>query len=177
MMMNRTPSLAFVAFFALTGLAACSDAPRHDVTAPLAPALVSVSDQSASTFTTNEVIPFAIEESECGNETFAGSGRLHVLVHGTITSSGHIQAVFHVNPQYFRVFGLTTGAEYLVPGMLHTVTNMNGPAPLTETLVNNLHVIGRGAVPDFMLHQNVHLTINANGEVTAAFDHFFTECR
>ena len=137
----------------------------------------SVNDQSASTFTTNVVIPFGFEATECGNETVVVSGRLHLVMHGTISSSGNVQAVLHVNPQNIRGFGVTTGTEYLAPGMLHTVTNMNGPAPVTETFVNNFELIGQGAAPDFMLHQNMHLTINANGETTAAFDHFTSECK
>ena len=137
----------------------------------------SVTDQSASTFTTNVVIPFGFEATECGNETVVVSGRVHVVMHGTISSSANVHAVLHVNPQNIRGFGLTTGTEYLAPGMLHTVTNMNGPAPVTETFVNNFELIGQGAAPDFMLHQNIHLTMNANGEITAAFDHFTSECK
>jgi hypothetical protein len=177
MVMNPTKALAFIAFLAFTGLAACSDARTPDLTAPLAPALRSVTDQSASTFTTNVVIPFGFEATECGNETVLVSGRLHLVMHGTISSSGNVHAVLHVNPQNIRGFGVTTGTEYLAPGMLQTVTNMNGPAPMTETFVNNFELIGQGAAPDFMLHQNMHLTINANGEITAAFDHVTSECK
>jgi hypothetical protein len=123
------------------------------------------------------VIPFGFEATECGNETVVVSGRLHLVMHGTISSSGNVHAVLHVNPQNIRGFGVTTGTAYLAPGMLQTVTNMNGPAPVTETVVNNFELIGQGAAPDFMLHQNLHLTINANGETTAAFDHFTSECK
>lgn len=137
----------------------------------------SVTDQSASTFTTNVVIPFGFEATECGNETVVVSGRVHLVMHGTISSSANVHAVLHINPQNIRGFGVTTGTEYLAPGMLHTVTNMNGPAPVTESFVNNFELIGQGAAPDFMLHQNVHLTMNANGEMTAAFDHFTSECK
>ena len=137
----------------------------------------SVNDQSASTFTTNVVIPFGFEATECGNETVVVSGRVHLVMHGTISSSGNVHAVVHVNPQNIRGFGVTTGTQYLAPGMLQTVTNMNGPAPVTETFVNNFELIGQGAAPDFMLHQNLHLTVNANGEITAAFDHFTSECK
>jgi len=136
----------------------------------------SVNDQSASTVTTNVVIPFGFEATECGNETVVVSGRLHLVMHGTISSSGNVHAVLHVNPQNIRGFGVTTGTQYLAPGMLQTVTNMNGPAPVTETFVNNFELIGQGAAPDFMLHQNLHLTVNANGETTAAFDHFTSKC-
>lgn len=177
MIMNQTRAVACVAVLALTGSTACSDARSPDLTAPLAPALGSVAHQSASTFSTNVVVPFGFEATECGNETVVVSGRVHLVTHGTISSSGNVHAVFHVNPQNIRGFGVTTGTEYLAPGMLQTVTNVNGPAPVTETFVNNFELIGHGAAPDFMLHQNMQLTINANGETTAAFDHFTSECK
>jgi hypothetical protein len=177
MIMNWTGALAFVACLGFTGLAACSDARSHDVTGPVAPALAAASDQRASTFTTNVVVPFGFEATECGNETVVVSGRVRLVMHGTISSSGNIHAVAHVNPQNIRGFGVTTGAEYLAPGMLQEVTNMNGPAPVTETLVNNFELVGLGRAPDFTVHHNMHLTINSNGEVTAAFDHLTVECR
>src|SRR5687768_16888453 len=125
----RREVLAGVALIALTAFAACSDAGSHDVTAPVASALAPVSAQRASTFTTNEILPFGFEATECGNETVVVSGNVHIVSHGTVTSSGHVQAVFHVNPQNIRGFGVTTGAEYLAPGMLQTVSNVSGAAP------------------------------------------------
>jgi hypothetical protein len=177
MITKRHGTLGVYALLTFAALAACSDAPRQDLTAPLAPRLGSVSGQSASTFTTNEVIPFGFEAAECGGETVVVSGRLHLVMHGTISSSGHVNAVLQVNPQNIRGFGLTTGAEYLAPGMLHTVTNMNGPAPVIETFVNNFELIGLGAAPNFVLHHNMHVTINANGDITATVDHFRAECK
>ena len=177
MMQHRTRVLACVAMIAFTALAACGDARSDALTAPARSALASVSDQSASTFTTNVVFPFGFEATQCGNETVVVSGSVHVVTHGTVTGSGHVQAVFHVNPQNIRGFGETTGAEYLAPGMLQTVSNVSGPAPVTETYVNNFELIGVGPAPDFTLHQTVRLTINANGEITAAFDHLTTQCK
>lgn len=177
MIQHRTRVLASVASIALTAVMACGDARIDALTEPATSALASVSDQAAATFTTNQIFPFGFESTECGNETVVVSGNLHVVAHGTVTSSGHVQAVFHVNPQNIRGFGVTTGAEYLAPGMLQTVTNASGPAPVTETFVNNFELIGLGAAPDFTLHQTVRLTINANGEITAAFDHLTTSCK
>lgn len=174
MLTNGKP-LSVFAVLAFAVLSACSDESSHDLTAPRAPRLAS--GQSASTFTTNEVIPFGFTALECGFEPIEVSGRLHLVMHGTITSSGHVNAVGHVNPQNIRGFGLTTGTKYLAPGMLQTATNMNGPAPLTDTFVNNFHLIGQGDAPDFLFHQNLHLTVNANGDVTAVVDNTNFECK
>jgi hypothetical protein len=177
MIPHRKGVFARVAPIALTTLLACSDAGSDAVTAPITPALASVNNLRASTFTTNEIFPFGFEATECGNETVVVSGNLHVVTHGTVTGSGHLQAVLHVNPQNIRGFGVTTGTEYLAPGMLQVVSNVNGGAPLTETFVNNFELIGLGAAPNLTLHQTVRVTINANGEITAAFDHLTTTCK
>jgi hypothetical protein len=177
MLLHRNRVLARVTPIALTAFLACSDARTAAITAPVAPAIGSSANARASTFTTNEILPFGFEATECGNETVVVSGNVHIVSHGTVNGAGHVQAVFHVNPQNIRGFGVTTGAEYLAPGMLQTVSNVNGAAPVTETYVNNFELIGLGQAPDFTLHQTIRLTINANGDVTAAFDHLITSCR
>ena len=177
MVLHGTGVLARVSLISLTAFVACSDAGSLAITSPVRSALASAGNQRASTFTTNVIFPFGFEATECGNETVVVSGDVHVVTHGTVTSSGHVQAVLHVNPQNIRGFGVATGAEYLAPGMLQTVSNVNGSAPVTETYVNNFELVGLGQAPDFTLHQTLRLTINANGEVTASFDHFTTTCK
>ncbi len=176
MVTKRQASLAFFALLAINALGACSDAPVRDLTAPLPPGLASTSAQSASTFTTNEVIPFGFAFEGC-EETVVVSGRLHILMHGTISSSGNIHSKVHFQPQNIRGFGLTSGAEYVFPGVLQETVNLNGPAPVTHTFVNNFELIGRGRVPNLVFHLNTHLTINANGDMTAAFAHVTTDCK
>src|SRR5687767_9048508 len=129
-MLTNRKALSVFAVLAFTLSSGCSNESLHELTAPRMPSLAS--SQGASTFTSNEVIPFEFTSLECGFEPIVLSGRLHLVMHGTIASSGHVNAVGHVNPQDIRGFGVTTGTRYLAPGMAQTVTNMNGPAPLTD---------------------------------------------
>jgi hypothetical protein len=46
-----------------------------------------------------------------------------------------------------------------------------------QTFVNNFRIIGQGPGNNFLVHENFHLTINANGEVTATHDNFSVECK
>jgi hypothetical protein len=48
--------------------------------------------------------------------------------------------------------------------------------PFIETFVNNFKIIGQGPGNNFLVHQNVHITVNANGTLTASVDNFSTEC-
>jgi hypothetical protein len=41
------------------------------------------------------------------------------------------------------------------------------PPPFDVTFVNNFRIIGASDANNFMVHTTVHMTVNANGEVTA----------
>ena len=46
------------------------------------------------------------------------------------------------------------------------------PGATTQTEVHVLNVVGQGSAPNFTVRGVVHLTVNANGDVTAFVDHF-----
>ena len=46
-----------------------------------------------------------------------------------------------------------------------------------ETFVNNFRIIGQGPGNNFLIHENAHLTINANGDVTVTHDNFSAVCK
>ena len=48
---------------------------------------------------------------------------------------------------------------------------------LEETFEYHFSMITHGLLPNFVLHEVEHVTINANGEVTVFFDNFSAECR
>lgn len=181
MLTIQKASLGFVALLAFNALPACSESPARDLTAPLAPPLASVSSRGATTTTTNEFItPFGFDtEGECGMEIVRFSGTLHALSHTTITSTGSIHSFFKFGPVGgVNAVGLTSGAHYVVPGMLRDTYNLNGTEwPLTETFVNNFQIIGQGRLPNMNFHETFHITVNANGETTVVFDKARRDCR
>lgn len=180
MVTTRKASLGFVAFLAFNALAACSDSPRHDLTAPLAPPFASVSNRAATTTTTNEFIsPFGFDTmGECGLEIVSFSGILHAVAHTTITSTGGIHSFVHFGPVGgVTGVGLSSGVKYALPGMAHGNVNVNGAgAAATETFINNFQIIGQGRLPNRNFEVTFHITVNANGEVTVAFDRVREKC-
>ena len=48
---------------------------------------------------------------------------------------------------------------------------------LEETFEYHFSMITHGPLPNFVLHEVEHVTINANGEVTVFFDNLSAECR
>ena len=149
---------------------------------PSAAALLDVSTNSASTVTTNDRVPFAgMVVVPCANngagEVVAVSGTLHVLTHQTLSSSGNVHVKVHFQPQGATGVGLTTGDQYRGTGVTQEETNLNGPLPITDTFIDNFRIIGPGPNNNLLIHQTIHITINANGVVTAEVTNISVECR
>ena len=46
-----------------------------------------------------------------------------------------------------------------------------------QTFVNNFRIVGQGTDNNFLVHQTFHVTVNANGMLTALVNNFSVECR
>jgi hypothetical protein len=160
---------------------------RKPITFALALTLLTLSVAGAAlaqalAITTNDFVPFALVAFvPCAN---GGAGEL-VLVQGTLHLQDHItinnnraDIKTHAQPQGASGVGLTTGDTYNATG----VTQEQDSIPLTNgafefTFVNNFKIIGQGPNNNLLVHQTIHQTINANGEVTNFIDNTTVECR
>ena len=129
---------------------------------------------AAVTETTVETIPFEDVVQGCGEDIII-NGEIHVVFHVTEDASGgfHVHTLFH--PQGLTGVGATSGATYHAVGETKTSFNTNGAT--TYTFVNNFKMIGEGQAPNYLVHNTVHVTINANGEPSAFVDNTSVECR
>jgi len=103
------------------------------------------------------------------------SGDLHVLVRFTMSKSGGVHAAAHFQPQGISGIGQTTGEKYQGTGV--TQDEFNARIGVEETFVNNFRIIGQASGNNFLIHENFHITINANGRVAAFVDNFSVDCR
>lgn len=137
---------------------------------------------SATSFTASVKIPIQVGVFvPCANngagELVVLSGTLHDLVHVTIDDQSGTHVKIHDNPQGVSGVGLTTGTMYRGTGVTLTSFNVpTGDLPLTTTFVNNFRIIGQGPDNNLLVHATFHLTINANGTVTATVDNFSVDC-
>ena len=136
----------------------------------------------ALTITTNDFVPFAlIAFVPCAN---GGAGEL-VLVQGTLHLQDHItingnraSIKTHAQPQGASGVGLTTGDTYNATGVTQeqdSIPIINGAFEFT--FINNFKIIGQGPNNNLLVHQTIHQTVNANGEVTTFIDNTTVECR
>src|SRR5437899_9288415 len=103
------------------------------------------------------------------------SGDLHVLLRFAVDQKGGIHAASHFQPQGISGLGQTTGDKYQGTGV--TQDEFNAKVRVEETFINNLRIIGQAHGNNCQLHEHFHVTINANGSVTAFFDNFSIDCR
>jgi hypothetical protein len=168
---NATTALVWTVAVFVLGCQQDVTTPATDVVRP---------SLSASAFTQSVVFPIdLIVFVPCANgglgADVALSGELHDLFH--ITSDGHggLHVKGHDNPQGISGIDLSTGAKYQGTGV--TQFEFTSKVGFEETDVNNFRIIGQGSGNNFLIHDNFHLTINANGEVTASHDNFSVECK
>lgn len=103
------------------------------------------------------------------------SGDLHVLFALTFDGAGGVHVKSHYQPQGLSGEGLTTGVSYHGVGV--TQDEYNAKVGYEETFINNFRIIGQGPGNNYLIHQNFHVTVNANGTVTASVDNFSVECK
>ena len=145
--------------------------------------IVSSSQQlsaKATTFTSNEKQPIdEIIFVPCANngagENVELKGNVHILIHTTLNGN-NFNTKYHVQPQSVIGVGQTTGITYHGSGV--TQQEIKGSfknEKYIETDINNFKIAGHGV--NYKIHDNMHITVNANGETTATVDNFSSDCK
>jgi hypothetical protein len=105
------------------------------------------------------------------------TGNLHVLISTTVNAN-HISVDMHFQPQGISGTGSVSGDKYQGTGITRFSFEADVAGfPFIETSVNNFKIIGQGPGNNFLLHENVHLTVNANGAVTTTIDNSSASCK
>jgi hypothetical protein len=103
---------------------------------------------------------------------------IHDLFHLTLDNAHISQLKIQTNAQGVSGTGLTTGDKYQaqvthnLEDTVHTVQVGH-----ERTFVSNLRIIGQGNGNNFLAQVHLHITVNADGTVTAFYDNFSAECK
>jgi hypothetical protein len=126
-------------------------------------AVTAASTLSANAGTAHAVIPQDFNlSSACFGESVHVTGEVYEVIKFQETGNGLLTMVHH-NPAGVRGVGLLSGATYHGTGVGQGVTF--GDEDFTFVLSFNM--IGEGSARNFTVHQTIHMTTTANGEVTA----------
>jgi hypothetical protein len=114
----------------------------------------------------------------CTGDAVLLEGRLHILITETVDKNGGLHLKAHFQPMNLQgevIAGPNEGAKYNGTGVSQDRLNLKKGE--TFTMINNYRMIGQGKAPNFMVHETWHVTVNANGEVTANFIKVKVTCK
>ncbi len=132
----------------------------------------SIMAQATST-TTNTEMPFTASLTDCNSQPVVVSGTMHMVTHYTMDASGGTHIEIHTN--YQDVSGTSGTITYRAVSSNHHSFNSNG-AQTEFTVIDDVRLISRGPTDNLTIRATMHITINANGEVTAVFTRFEMVC-
>ena len=138
----------------------------------------------ATTFTESRDVPFSLvltpEFLPCLEEPIVADGSLHEVRHITLDDRGgrHVRTLFNVQVPKFHAVGVFSGNEYLFtgPGHFELIDNDLANPPRVRTFLDVYHVIGQGGTTNIVARFMFHITINAEGEVSALIDTANIQC-
>jgi hypothetical protein len=151
-----------------------------------ASAVLVASVAQAEATTTKRVFNYPVEFTTfvpCLNvgagegESIALSGRAQFVYVSTTDPTGaqHIEELT-INQQISGV-GLTSGDVYRLAGAHRSGFNARyGGSPFEFDVINAFHLIRVGGGAVLAVHETSHVTVNANGEVTAHVENFSIVC-
>src|SRR5215470_4548233 len=127
---------------------------------------------------TNTSVPFAaLVFIDCAPDIVLISGNLHVLISQEVDSNGGVHLKSHFQPQGIDGVGLLTGDTYHATGVTQEHINDHSGNAFEDTFVNNFRIIGQGSGNNFLVHTTFHVTVDANGVVTALASNTSAECK
>lgn len=129
---------------------------------------------SAITGTTQFDNPIDLLLDVCG-ETVYLSGVIRTLFHVTQINNQTLVKI-QSKPEGLTGTGLTSGVIYQGVGVTQSVVRFVEDFPIEATAVNNFRMISRGSTDNLQVHETIHFTINANGDMTAYVDNFSVKC-
>lgn len=146
------------------------------VTALSALVLLLVPTSSAFANAETATAPIAaLVNDPCTGELVAVTGTDHIVFDTYTDNQGGIHARIQHHSADLNGVGVTTQLNY--NGSLDsTLATDVGPAPTQTHLDTSVMLIAQGSVDNFIFSYLLHVTVNANGEVTSTVDNPTTRC-
>ena len=131
---------------------------------------------SAQAAASTEQVPFEADVLACNGDVIHLSGTLLMVFTETATPAGGFVFSSHFQPQGVRGIDLVTGTTFIATGLTRDIVVVSPPGGFTETFVNQFHIQATTGAESFTVSEVFHITVNANGDVTAFVDNFSATC-
>jgi hypothetical protein len=143
----------------------------------LAVVLAKPAQAQAETTTDTDRSTFSSRADGC-TETVFVHATFNTVAHTTTDANGGFHSTFH-SSLTGQGEGLDSGDKYVINGVSNVARNSPTGADLTFTQTIHFKIIRQGsasATDDVQNSALIHVTVNAQGEVTAEFEEFKSEC-
>ena len=113
----------------------------------------------------------------CGEDLIHTSGNLHILMTFT-ENNNRVSGTYHFQPQAAKLvdeFGRMYSGTGVGRGHFSEPVDETGAVSFSS--VDSFKIIGHGKAPNFLVQIVSHMTINANGDVTAEFEKVSEQCK
>jgi len=126
----------------------------------------------------NVKVPFAIFVAiPCSGDTVLLTGDLHVLSTLETDNNGGTHFKNHSQSHGISGIGVPSGAKYRATGVSQSQTNTHSSLASEFTFIDTFSIIGQGKGNNLLFHQTIHVTVNANGDVTATVANISVDCK
>jgi hypothetical protein len=115
--------------------------------------------------------------SPCNGDVIAVTGEIHLLASSTSDGAGGFHVTFMDNVSGVTGVGSISGATYHGVGGDWFSGNARPPFPVVLTQTDVFALISAGSAPNFVVTDTVHITVNADGTLTANVARFSVACR
>jgi hypothetical protein len=119
-----------------------------------------------------------LDNLDCGGELIHVTGTLYITSQTILDAEGNVvHSVGHLNMAGVTGEGVNSGTQYRIVNSLSSTFNVN--AGSQETQATGFQFIATGpdkSTVDVRVHANFHITLNANGELTAEVSNFRSIC-
>jgi|SRR5918912_1218071 hypothetical protein len=133
----------------------------------------------AETVTSNASFPITETAVACGGEAVNISGKMHLLAHATTDARSGRHVTLQINTEGVKGVGQVSGGEYVSSATNNDTINDSDTigGQSEHTVTTKFLLVGRGKLPDLLMKVTMHVTVNAEGEVTAEVTNVVAECR
>jgi hypothetical protein len=144
----------------------------------LALALAVVPATASAAVVQNVRMPLNITvASPCNGDVIAVTGTIHLLASSTSDGSGGFHVSFMDNVSGITGVGSLSGATYHGVGGDWFSGNARPPFPVEFTQTDVFGLISAGSAPNFIMTDTLHITVNADGTLTANVARLSIACR
>lgn len=137
-----------------------------------------VARAQATTVTSNASFPFTETAVTCDDVYITLTGKMHVLAHVTTDAQGGRHAILQINTEEVKGTD-AAGNNYVSSATNNNDLNEAGTAgsQSEHTITTKFLLVGKGNLPDLLVKTTMHVTINADGEMTAEVTNVVAQCR